>query len=370
MPDHAPEDDFPAQPAEGARPSAAHGLTPYATLTPERVLDTLDALGQPVDGRLLQLNSYENRVFQVGLDDGSQVVAKFYRSGRWTNEQILEEHAFALELAAAEVPAVPPLTLALDTFRLPAGLSAAVHGAPPTLGAIGDARVAVSPRRGGRTPELEDPAVLEWLGRFLGRLHTVGARQPFVHRPTLGVAQTGRAARDWLAEADHLPAEHRQDWLDAADEALDAAEEAFSRIDGLRLRRLHGDCHPGNLLWTPEGPHFVDLDDACMGPAVQDLWMLFSGDPKERTPLLHALLDGYEQVAEFDWRELRLIEPLRTLRLVHHSAWLARRWDDPAFPAAFPWYGSGVYWQQQANALRQQTEAMANPDDTPAWLQG
>jgi Ser/Thr protein kinase RdoA (MazF antagonist) len=344
--------------------------TPYAELTPDLVLDTLDAFGQPVDGRLLQLNSYENRVFQVGLDDGSHVVAKFYRSGRWNTAQILEEHGFALELAAAEVPAVPPLTLSLDASRVPAGLRATLHGQPPTLGEMGSCRVSVSPRRGGRPPELEDPAVLEWLGRFLARLHTVGARQPFEHRLTLGVNETGRTARNWLAEAEHLPAEHRQAWLDAADEALDAAQEAFSRVDGLRLRRLHGDCHPGNLLWTPEGPHFVDLDDACMGPAVQDLWMLVSGDPAERTPQLNALLDGYEQVAEFDWRELKLIEPLRTLRLIHHSAWLASRWRDPAFPPAFPWYGSGVYWQQQTNALLQQVEAMAHPDDTPSWLRG
>jgi Ser/Thr protein kinase RdoA (MazF antagonist) len=337
--------------------------TPYADLTPDRVLDALDALGQLVDGRLLQLNSYENRVFQVGLDSGDFVVAKFYRPGRWSDAQILEEHAFAQELVAAEVPAVPPLTL-----QARAELGATVAGHPPTLGHHGGHRVAVSPRRGGRSPELEDPEVLRWIGRFLGRLHSVGARHPFEHRGTLGVRETGHAAREALADSDWLPPGQRANWLQAADQALDLCQAAFEHVDGLRLRRLHGDCHPGNILWTPDGPHFVDLDDACMGPAVQDFWMLLSGDARERAPQLDALLDGYETVAEFDWRELKLIEPLRTLRILHHSAWLARRWHDPAFPAAFPWFGSEVYWQQQTDLLRQQVDLLQTPDDTPAWL--
>lgn len=340
-----------------------HADTPYADLTPDLVLDALEALGQRVDGRLLQLNSYENRVFQVGLDSGDFVVAKFYRPGRWRDEQILEEHAFSQELVAAEVPAVQPISLqAMDA-------SAHVQGTPPTLGHFKGHRVAVSPRRGGRAPELEDPQVLTWLGRFLARLHVVGAQKPFEHRLSMGVEQTGRQARQWLADSEHsLPIEQRANWLTAADQALDLCQQAFDRIDGLRLRRLHGDCHPGNILWTPDGPHFVDLDDACMGPAVQDLWMLLSGDARDRQSQLNALLDGYESMAEFDWRELKLIEPLRTLRIIHHSAWLARRWHDPAFPAAFPWFTSGTYWQQQVDLLRQQIDLMQTPDDQPAWM--
>ena len=337
--------------------------TPYADLTPDLVLDALEALGQRVDGRLLQLNSYENRVFQIGLDSGHFVVAKFYRPGRWSDAQILEEHAFAHELVAAEVPAVPPMTL---HATMPEAL---LQGEPPTLGFFKGHRVAVAHRRGGRSPELEDPEVLSWIGRFLARLHEVGARQSFAHRTTMGVAQTGRQARHWLAEHDSLPIEQGSNWLAAADQALDLCQAAFDRIGNLRLRRLHGDCHPGNILWTPEGPHFVDLDDACMGPAIQDIWMLLSGDPRERQTQLNALLDGYESMAEFDWRELKLIEPLRTLRIIHHSAWLARRWHDPAFPAAFPWFGSGMYWQEQIDLLRQQIELMSTPDDQPAWMQ-
>jgi Ser/Thr protein kinase RdoA (MazF antagonist) len=338
--------------------------TPYADLTPDLVLDALEALGQAVDGRVLQLNSYENRVFQIGLDSGPFVVAKFYRPGRWSDAQILEEHTFAHELVAAEVPAVPPLTLLATP-----DMGATVQGEPPTLGFYKGYRVAVSPRRGGRSPELEDPEVLTWLGRFLARLHAVGAQHPFKHRLSMGVEQTGRSARQWLADSDDsLPIEQRSNWLAVTDQALDLCQQAFDRIDGLRMQRLHGDCHPGNILWTPEGPHFVDLDDACMGPAVQDFWMMLSGDPRERQTQLNALLEGYESFGEFDWRELKLVEPLRTLRIIHHSAWLARRWHDPAFPAAFPWFGTGMYWQQQIDLLRQQIDVMQTPDDQPFWM--
>lgn len=331
--------------------------TPYANLTPDAVLHALQAMGVHSDGRLLQLNSYENRVFQIGLEDAGYVIAKFYRAGRWTNAQILEEHAFAQELLDAEVPAVAPLPLIADLEADPA---VACEGTPATLGVLGDIRLAVTPRKGGRSPELEDPEVLERLGRFLARLHTVGAARRFKHRGTLSVEHTGRAARDWLVAHEVVTHDQRAVWLSVADQALDLAQAAFDRIDGLRLRRLHGDCHVGNVLWTPEGPHFVDLDDACMGPAVQDLWMLLSGDAQERQQQLNALLSGYESFADFDWRELALIEPLRTLRIIHHSAWLARRWADPAFPAAFAWFGTSAYWSEQAQLLRQQIELMQN----------
>ncbi len=334
--------------------------TPFAELTPDRVLDTLQDFGVLGDGRLLQLNSYENRVFQVGLDDGGMVVAKFYRPGRWTTDQILEEHDFAHELLAAEVPVVAPITLTCsDASRL--------RGVPPTLGCDGDIRVAVCPRKGGRGPELEDPEVLTWIGRFLGRLHSVGSRRAFSHRTTLGVEQTGRQAQRWLLEHDIIPPDQIRPWQQACEQALDLAQAAFDRVDGLTLRRLHGDCHIGNILWTPDGPHFVDLDDACMGPAVQDFWMLLSGDPQQRQAQLYALLDGYESIIDFDWRELRLIEALRALRMVHHSAWLARRWHDPAFPAAFPWFGNGTYWQQQTDLLRQQIELMQEQAQDTPW---
>lgn len=329
----------------------ANAQTPYANLTPDRVLDALQDLGLDVDGRLLQLNSYENRVFQVGLDDGSSVIAKFYRPARWSNEQILEEHTFARELQEAEIPVVAPLTLV-------ARGSLQVIGDDSTLGLFGDVRVAVCPRRGGRGPELEDPETLTWIGRLLARIHQVGARRPFEHRPSLSVKTTGQGARDWLLQSNMIPVDQIRAWTEASARALDLAQLCFDAANGTQYRRLLGDCHIGNILWTPDGPHFVDLDDACLGPAIQDFWMLLSGDPVQRQSQLHALLDGYESLVDFDWREARLTEPLRTLRMIHHSAWIARRWEDPAFPAAFPWFGQAHYWQQQTDQLRQQIEVM------------
>ena len=343
---------LPATPACAASPSP-EGLneTPYDDLTPELTLDAVEAMGFAVDGRLLALNSYENRVFQLGLDDGGWVVAKFYRPGRWSDAQILEEHALAWELCEAELPIVAPLTLEAS------GL-ARVLGPHATLGLFQGHRLSVSPRRGGRAPNLEDPQVLRWLGRLLARWHQVGARQAFSHRETLSVATTGQAARQWLANNEALGIEQASTWLSVCDQALALAQEAFARVPGMRNLRIHGDCHPGNVLWTDEGPHFVDLDDACNGPAMQDLWMLLSGDEQERDVQLGALLDGYETVMPFDHRQLALLEPLRTLRIVHHSAWLARRWHDPAFPAAFPWFGGSAYWAQQSDLLRLQMSLM------------
>ncbi len=328
---------------------------PFADLTPHAVLDALALTGLHGDGRLLQLNSYENRVFQVGLEDGGFVVAKFYRPGRWSDAQILEEHGFALELAAAEVPAVAPLVLQAES---PAqGLRCL--GTPATLAVLGRTRFAVTPRRAGRAPELDDPETLEWIGRFIGRLHTVGRQRAFAHRRTIDAATLGWAPREWLLEQGTVSPGERAAWADVSQRALQIAERRLRDVDGLRMLRLHGDCHPGNLLWTPEGPHFVDLDDAAMGPAVQDLWMLLPGDARASGAALASLLEGYETFCRFDRRELALIEPLRTLRMLHHSAWLAQRWDDPAFPAAFSWFGTDNYWSQQIAQLREQVEAMA-----------
>lgn len=341
---------------------APDAARPYAGLTPHAVLDALDATGLRGDGRILQLNSYENRVFQIHLEERIEpddlpavVVAKFYRAGRWHDAQILEEHAFARELAEAEVPAVAPLALGRGPDA-PEGLR--LHGEPPTLASLDGWRWAVSPRCGGRSPELEDPDTLGWIGRFLARLHAVGARRPFRHRATLDGTAAARASVQWLVETDRLPPDARQGWHGACLRALDAVDTRLQRHGRLDLLRLHGDCHVGNLLWTPAGPHFVDLDDAVNGPAVQDLWMLLGGDRQEMQAQLGALLDGYETIRNFDRRELALIEPLRTLRIIQHSAWIARRWDDPAFPVAFPSFESPAYWSQQTTLLREQVEAM------------
>lgn len=333
----------------------ASPLHPFATLTPDVVLDALASVGLYGDGRLMALSSYENRVYQATLEDGSRVVAKFYRPGRWSEAQILEEHAFAAELMDAEVPAVGPLVLEGRTLH--------PHG---------NFMFSVSPWRGGRQPELDDFEVLEWIGRFLARIHTVGAARPFTARPALDLQHFGTEPRDWLLAHELIPLDMQSAWREACKTALDLIASgaqytsAGGRFDlkSATLLRLHGDCHPGNILWTPldewgrGGPHFVDLDDARMGPAVQDLWMLLSGDRRQRTGQLSALLDGYEQFRTFDRRELVLIEPLRTLRLIHYGAWLARRWQDPIFPINFPWFGSSDYWRGQVDMLHEQIEAM------------
>jgi len=333
-------------------PAPTDDDTPYAGLTPEAVLDALDTVGLRGDGRLIQLNSYENRVFQVFLEDGQVVVPKFYRPGRWTDAQILEEHAFALELEAAEVPVAAPLAF----------------GGGSTLAHFDVAdhlyRFSVAARRSGRAPELEDPSVLAWIGRFIGRIHAVGAQRPFDHRLTLDIATHGTAPRDWLLASGLIPLDAESGWRQAVDAALMEVQECFDRVGPYRMLRLHGDCHTGNVLWTEAGPHFVDLDDALNGPAVQDFWMLLSGEPVAMRRQLHELLAGYEDFMEFDWRELRLIEALRTLRMIHYSAWIARRWNDPAFPVAFPWFGGRGYWNEQATRLLEQVEALR---EAPSW---
>lgn len=330
----------------------------YADLSPQHVLDALDAVELRGDGRILQLNSYENRVFQVFLEDGRAVVAKFYRPGRWSDAQILEEHAFALELAAAEVPVVPPLILSASPHTS-LQLQPAVQPTLATLAGEGNLhRLTVAARCAGRSPELEAPLTLRRIGTFIGRLHAVGRRKPFEHRHVMRPRLDAEQARDRLVSGEFVTEGHRDDWRSVCDRAIDAISEAFDRLDGLTTLRLHGDCHLGNVLWRDEGPHVVDLDDACMGPAVQDLWMLVAGDPATTTQQLRELLAGYEDFTEFDDRELSLIEPLRTLRMIRHSAWLADRWTDPAFPAAFPHFGTAAYWSEQIAQLREQLALM------------
>ncbi len=349
-------------------PTATPDPHPYQSLTPDVVMDALASVGLFGDGRQTPLSSYENRVYQLHLEDGPAVVAKFYRPKRWTQAQILEEHAFSQALMAAEIPVIGPLVLNGSTLNQFAGFA-----------------FSVSPSRGGRSPELDDPDVLEWIGRFLARIHRVGASQAFASRPALDLQSFGIDSREWLLAHDQVPLDVQSAWANSSQRALDliATHDSLTGSEAnissknknqgedfqgtsIQLIRLHGDCHPGNILWTPldapastgPGPHFVDLDDARTGAAVQDLWMLLSGDRQQQSRQLGFLVDGYEQFRSFDRRELALIEPLRTLRLIHYSAWLARRWSDPTFPINFPWFGSSDYWQGQVQMLQDQIEAM------------
>ena len=315
--------------------------TPFQRLSPEVVIAAVEAAGERCDGRVLALGSYENRVYQVGREESDPVVVKFYRPRRWSDAVIREEHAFALELAAAEVPVVAPLV---------------VHG--ETLLEHEGFRYALYPRRGGHWPELGTKDDRIWMGRFIGRLHAVGGARAFEHRPRLSVSTHAAEARDTVLDSGFLP-----DYLVARYEQVTA--ELVARLGqslepslGRSRLRIHGDCHRGNILWTDAGPHFVDLDDCMSGPAVQDLWMLIGGSREEMRTEAADLLEGYAQFAVFNPQELALIEPLRALRLIHYAAWLARRWHDPAFPLAFPWFAEPHYWERHVVVLQEQIEAL------------
>ena len=328
---------------------AAVDQRPFQDLTPDRIMDAVESTGMRCDGRLTALNSFENRVYQIGIEDAAPVVAKFYRPRRWSDAAIGEEHAFCAELAAAEIPVVAPLALA----------------AGRTLATAHGFRFALFPKRPGRAPELDDEDTIEWLGRFIARIHAVGAGTRFARRPRIGVESYGEASLALLLKRDLVPAELRAAYASAANHALERVRARYADAGAVQEIRLHADCHAGNILWTPDGPHFVDLDDCRMGPAIQDLWMLLSGDRAAMERQLAAVVRGYRLFRDFDVRELWLIEPLRTLRIIHHSAWLAERWHDPAFPIAFPWFGTERYWQDQILALKEQLAAM---DEQPLMI--
>ena len=323
---------------------------PYANLTPDTVLNALESCGLRGDGRLIALNSYENRVYQVWLDEplpagfGVSVVAKFYRPERWSTAAILEEHAFVAELVEREIPAVPPFTLNGRTLHEFEGF-----------------RFSATPRLSGRSPELDNADVLTWMGRFIGRIHAIAELRPFVERPTLDIQTFGVEPREFLLRHDFIPADLLPAWSSVSAMALDGIRAIFDRVGTFKNIRLHGDCHASNVLWNNEGPHFVDFDDCRMGPAVQDLWMMLSGDREAMGQQMRSIISGYEDFCEFDDSELGLIEALRTLRLLHYSGWIARRWHDPAFPAAFPWFNTQRYWQDRVLELREQISAMQEP---------
>jgi Ser/Thr protein kinase RdoA (MazF antagonist) len=321
--------------------SGQNSLKPFEHLSPDVVIAAVEAAGERCDGRVLALGSYENRVYQVGREEADPVVVKFYRPLRWTDAAIREEHAFALELAAAEVPVVAPLVVRGETLL--------------TYEAF---RYAVYPRRGGHWPELATKDDRIWMGRFIGRLHATGGARTFEHRPKLGVTSHVEEARATVLESGFLPEYLVDRYTAVTDELVQRLDTTLEPHLARSQLRIHGDCHRGNILWTDAGPHFVDLDDCMSGPAVQDLWMLIGGSREEMRAEVADILEGYAQFATFNALELALIEPLRTLRLVHYAAWLARRWDDPAFPLAFPWFAEPRYWEQHVVVLQEQIEAL------------
>jgi Ser/Thr protein kinase RdoA (MazF antagonist) len=328
------------------KPRAAEAASSlaYQDLQPDDIIGSVESLGLRSDGRLLALNSYENRVYRVGIEEGPAVVAKFYRPGRWSDAAILEEHAFTADLAAAEIPVVAPMRRNSATLHF--------HGA---------FRFAVYPCHGGRAPELDDLALLRQLGRLVARIHLIGAREPFRERMRLDLSTYGERSREFLLKAGFIPGELHEAYEGVCEHVFAGITNSFERAGPPRSLRLHGDFHPGNVLVLGEQLHIVDFDDTLSGPAVQDLWMFLSGDRAEQTPQLAELLGGYTEFRPFDAAELNVIEALRTLRIMNYAAWIARRWEDPAFQIAFPWFNTSRYWDEHVLSLREQAALMEEP---------
>jgi Ser/Thr protein kinase RdoA (MazF antagonist) len=315
----------------------------YSELTPDRIISSVESLGLLSDGRILALNSYENRVYQVGIEDAEPVIAKFYRPGRWTDEQILEEHQFCFELADEDLPVVPPICFNSQSLHQFEGY-----------------RFSLFPRRGGRESDMDNPDNLAQLGRYLGRMHVVGAAKGFSFRPRIDLQTYGVESADFLIRH-FIPDALTDVYESLSRDILLLIEQRMGEAGKIGFIRCHGDCHAGNILWRLGEPNFVDFDDARMAPGVQDLWMLLSGSREEQEAQLGIVINAYEQFIEFDDRQLQLVEPLRTLRMMHYAAWLARRWEDPAFPVTFPWFNTDRYWGQHILELREQMAALQEP---------
>ncbi|WP_111642725.1 serine/threonine protein kinase [Marinimicrobium alkaliphilum] len=316
----------------------------YERLTPDLVLDAVEACGYLSDARVLTLNSYENRVYQVGIEGAEPLIAKFYRPARWRDAQILEEHVFTQALADLEVSVVPPLANAQGE----------------TLHSFSDYRFSLYPRQGGHAPNLDDFDQLLTLGRVIGRIHALGQTRPFAERPSVDIQSYARDSYDFLLNNAFIPDNLRESYRTLGADLIARLERVFEQVEYTPIR-LHGDCHPGNILWRHDAPHFVDFDDARNGPAVQDLWMLLSGEREQQTAQLSEIMEGYQEFCDFNFAELNLIEALRSLRIMHYSAWLARRWDDPAFPHSFPWFNTERYWGEHILELREQLAALDEP---------
>lgn len=316
---------------------------PYDQLTPDFVLDAIESIGLETDSRILSLNSYENRVYQVGLEEGQPVITKFYRPFRWTNEAILEEHQFTRDLLAQDISVISPLEINGTTLHHYQGFYFTVF-----------------PRQGGHAPEVDCPDTLFRIGRNIGRIHQVSGSKNFEHRKTLSVEEWAIESRRHLLHEDFIPKSLIPAYETLSNDVIKKITSIWNSISFTPIR-LHGDCHLGNILWRDDVAHFVDFDDCMNGPAIQDIWLLLSGDRNQQTQQLIEIIEGYEEFCEFDPREIKLIESLRTLRMMYYSSWLARRWSDPAFPMFFPWFNTERYWSDHILELREQLAILDEP---------
>ncbi|WP_341217570.1 serine/threonine protein kinase [Neptunomonas phycophila] len=317
---------------------------PFYELKPNTVIDAVESIGYLSDGRIMALNSYENRVYQVGIDESEPLIAKFYRPQRWTDEQIGEEHRFMAQLVEQDLSVVAPIK----------------SDAGQTLFSYDDYRFSIFVRKGGRAPELEDPEHLFQLGNTLGRIHLAGQAEPFKHRPTLDIQSYGIDSTDFISR-ELIPVSLKAAYDSLTSDLLREIDAAFKRAGDVVYQRVHGDCHGGNILWRDDMPHFVDFDDAQMAPAIQDLWMLLTGDRHQQELQLGEVIDGYNEFASFNPRELHLVEALRTLRMMNYAAWIGRRWEDPAFPMSFPWFNTERYWGEHLLELKEQFAKLQEP---------
>lgn len=333
----------------------------YSGLDPNTIIDAVESLGYLSDARVLALNSYENRVYQIGIEDSVPLIAKFYRPHRWSDEQIQEEHQFSSDLADLDIPVIPPLSLQEPELQEP-GLQEPDKSNPPphSLFYFSGYRFALYKRHGGRAPELTNLDHLYRLGKFMGRIHAVGKSRSFQYRPTLSIESFIIRPSQFILDNNFLPDLYIPSYKAIVSDILKHVEAKYAQC-APNMIRLHGDCHPGNILWTDDGPHFVDFDDSRNGPAIQDLWMLLSGEPHEQEIQLREVLEGYEEFCNFNPAELNLIEALRSMRIIHYAGWLAKRWHDPAFPKAFPWFNTETFWGEHILQLKEQLAALQNP---------
>lgn len=348
---------------------------PFECLLPDFILDAVESCGLPADGRILALNSYENRVYQVGIETSAVdqsdhltnshfLVVKFYRPGRWSDAQILEEHDFCQALVRQEIPVLAPLTFSDFSTHFPHLAFDELEHKPAESASLfyyKEMRFCLYLRQGGHAPELGDDDRLRQISRIIARIHAVGAEQPYRHRPTLNMASYVQEGVDLISQ-EYIPLELKSAYLKLVKALTQGIQDRYEMAGDCQLICTHTDCHLGNMLFCREEKiHFLDFDDSRMAPAVQDLWMLFSGDLAQRARQLMVILAAYREFYDFDMKELYLVEALQSMRILQYSGWLAKRWHDPAFPKSFPWFNTHTYWQGHIHLLQEQVTSLQVP---------